>query len=232
MEDRDGSAQRAEVVAVLAHRLRNPLAVLVGYAELLKTRDDPATRREATERLVEAADEVSLAADDVLALLALELEGVAPVFEPVSLGEVTSAALTRAVRRAVGYRFVPESDLESWPVVRGDPTELPRVLADALVAACSFASAPGDVALSPRVTGSTAELHLAAPGPEGAATGVERMFERVARAPANDAVLASGLELYMARRYLELHGGGLRTEPRPDGRLGLVATLPLALEAA
>ena len=229
MHDREASA---EVLAVLAHGLRNPLSVLVGYAELLRMRDDSTSRLEAIERIVEAADEVAFAADDVLALLALELDAVELSAEPVSLGEMTRVGVERAARRAPGFRFVPASAFEHWPVVRGDVAELPRVLADVLVAACSVPAAPGHVDLAARASKSVAEVHVVAPAGEGAAVGVERMFERAARSPANGDVRASGLELHMARRYLDLHGGGLRTEPQSDGRFGLVVTLPLAPVAA
>jgi signal transduction histidine kinase len=42
--------------SALAHDLKTPLSVIVGYAELLRSRDDEATRREAPERILEAAE--------------------------------------------------------------------------------------------------------------------------------------------------------------------------------
>ena len=56
--DRDAS--------VLAHELRTPLTVIVGYAELLRTRDDEMTRAEAPKRIVEAAERLGRALDELL----------------------------------------------------------------------------------------------------------------------------------------------------------------------
>lgn len=47
----------------LAHDLRALLAVIVGYSELLKIRDDAETRREAAEQIAEAARRISALVD-------------------------------------------------------------------------------------------------------------------------------------------------------------------------
>ena len=56
-----------EAVADIAHRLRTPLTVIVGYAELLRTRDDETTRREAPLRIQEAAESLLAVVDETLA---------------------------------------------------------------------------------------------------------------------------------------------------------------------
>jgi signal transduction histidine kinase len=51
----------------LAHRLRTPLAVIVGYIEILALRDRDGDNAEILEHLREAATELSAEIDDVLA---------------------------------------------------------------------------------------------------------------------------------------------------------------------
>ncbi len=48
-----------EVRATLAHELRTPVAVIAGYAELLRVRSDEPTRSEAIARISEAADRLT-----------------------------------------------------------------------------------------------------------------------------------------------------------------------------
>ena len=55
-----------EAVADIAHTLRTPLTVIVGYAELLRTRDDETTRREAPLRIQEAAEGLLALVDERL----------------------------------------------------------------------------------------------------------------------------------------------------------------------
>ena len=59
-------------LSALAHALRTPLAVITGYAELLQARDDERTRREAADRIAEAAERLSTEIDRVLNMLEQE----------------------------------------------------------------------------------------------------------------------------------------------------------------
>ena len=55
--------------ATLAHDLKTRVSVISGYAELLRARDDEATRREAPLRILEAAERLSAEIDHLLELL-------------------------------------------------------------------------------------------------------------------------------------------------------------------
>lgn len=56
-----------ELRSALAHELKTPLAVISGYVELLRIREDPRSREEAMDRIAEAtqqlADAVNRAVD-------------------------------------------------------------------------------------------------------------------------------------------------------------------------
>jgi signal transduction histidine kinase len=51
----------------LAHRLRTPLAVIVGYVEILAMRDTAGEHAEVLEHLREASAELAAVIDDVVA---------------------------------------------------------------------------------------------------------------------------------------------------------------------
>ena len=68
MRGREDAASTDDLSAV-AHALRTPLAVIAGYAELLQARDDERTRREAADRIAEAAARLSSEIDRVLNML-------------------------------------------------------------------------------------------------------------------------------------------------------------------
>lgn len=58
--------QVQELVSELAHKLKTPIAVIAGYAELLAVRDDERTRLNASTQIQTAADRLMLAVDDLL----------------------------------------------------------------------------------------------------------------------------------------------------------------------
>lgn len=53
---------------IVAHRLKTPLAVIAGFAEILQTRDDPETRREAIAHITTAARTLSSEIDQLLGI--------------------------------------------------------------------------------------------------------------------------------------------------------------------
>lgn len=54
-------------LSTLAHELKTPLAVIVGFAELLGARNDERTRVEAAKRIMEASERLRETIDDLLA---------------------------------------------------------------------------------------------------------------------------------------------------------------------
>ncbi|HEY8630403.1 MAG TPA: histidine kinase dimerization/phospho-acceptor domain-containing protein [Gaiellaceae bacterium] len=62
----DGQAIPDEILSALAHDLRTPISVIVGYAELIEKRSAEAKTREAACLILEAADRLRSAVDALL----------------------------------------------------------------------------------------------------------------------------------------------------------------------
>lgn len=124
----------AEYLSAVSHDLRTPLAVIVGYAELIKGRDDEATRREGAARILEASERLTTGIENVVALFetgaALGSGAVQPL-RPDTPGEqavrnILCADRDEALRDLVAITF-PEA---SFHVVEVGEGEDPLALAD------------------------------------------------------------------------------------------------------
>jgi signal transduction histidine kinase len=71
-EPGQAARRRDAELSALAHELKTPLAVIVGFAELLSARDDEATRLEAAKRITEACERLSGVLDDFFVGVAAE----------------------------------------------------------------------------------------------------------------------------------------------------------------
>jgi len=62
----DGQAIPDEVLSALAHDLKTPISVIVGYAELIEKRSTEAKTREAAGIILEMAEQLRSAVDALL----------------------------------------------------------------------------------------------------------------------------------------------------------------------
>ena len=221
---RDG---RSQAVARIAHRVRNPLAVLVGYAELLRARDDAATRREAATGIAEAANAVAEIADDLLALLALELDAVELELAPVRLGDAVAAAAERIAERT-GVD-VPSLAEGAELVVEADAVQLERMVGNVLLAVTEDAPATRRLFLAARAEPPVAALRVSKAGWSASPEDLEALVGGAARLnERTKGTQVTGFELYEAARLAELHGGSCGIEHEANGPPALVVRLPLA----
>jgi signal transduction histidine kinase len=207
-------------LAQLAHHLKNPLSAILGYAELLATRSDAELLREGPARIRQAARALSFALDDLLTVVALDAGLVSLELEPLPVGPAIEAALAEALELDAGRHALTASAGEALPPVRADAERLRRILADLLVHACRLAPPGSAVSLGATQEGRFVEVHVTTPGLVIPAEQLERLFDRFATD-------VGGLELFVARRLTELHGGTISATSGPEGSVLRVA-IPLA----
>ena len=229
------SAMKDEWLARVAHQLRNPLGVILGWAHLLR-------RRPAQEELDKGLDIIEQSVqvqarliDELLdasrlasGQLRLDLQPI----EPRSLIDAAVEAIGPAAQaREIGIRKV--LDLTVRPVL-GDATRLEQVLAQLLSNAVKFTPAKGSIEVALRSADRMAEISVSDTG-SGIAPGLlPHVFERCR--PDGDAAARRkgglGLGLAIARQLAELHGGQLRAESQGEGRgATFVLRLPYAAGA-
>lgn len=219
------------LISTLSHQLRTPLAVIIGYAELLQHREDEETRREAPVRIQEAAEELSLMIDDLLIVLAIDsgLLSIDPA--PIELKAVVVDAIECLDARFDKHLFearCPDSD--SWPLVFAHREHLTRIFTSLLLNAYKYSPDGCRVTITADEEEGFATVSVSDEGRGLTEEQLAALFERFSPidVPGRPDIRSTGLELYKVRRLVELHGGSIRAESKPGKGSTLTFTLPLA----
>lgn len=209
---------RSDFVAMLTHDIKNPLAVVDGFVQML--RDEPEMTSQAREELL--AD-VQRAVRNAIALTvnfldASKIEADRFVLKTslTDLGDLLRRALSDQRPNAAhkGVTLVNDSDA-NLPAVDADAAALDRVFANLLGNAIKHTPEGGTVRVVARPSGRDEIEIVVEDTGEGIPSGEEsRIFERYTGAASR--ADSTGLGLFIARTITTAHGGTISAENRRD----------------
>jgi two-component system sensor histidine kinase/response regulator len=228
----DIQARNAELDAFarnVAHDLRNPLSVLLGYAELLAEGDrkvDDAVRREWVDDILRLGRQM----DEIIhALLFLaEVRGTQLNRTPLDMAALVGDALAQLkgqIEASAAEVSLP--DATEWPVAWGYRPWIVRVWVNYLSNAIKYGGRPPRIVLGGELeaSGAMARFWVRDNGPGIAAEDQDRLFVEFSRLP-RAGVSGHGLGLSIVRRIVEKLGGRAGVESRPGEGSTFYFTLP------
>ncbi|MEI7743833.1 MAG: ATP-binding protein [Chloroflexota bacterium] len=225
-------AARAELLAVVTHELRTPLAVVRAYVDLLA--DTAGSDHERPDRIV--AESWRAAATDQVTRLDRLVDGILASVSGEGLTSLRREPfdLANSIDRTVGtlalllrtraVRWVPPA----YPMVaRGDEVRFRQVLEQILDNEAKYA--PPEQAVSIGIWRTAGEIHvyITDDGPGVPFEDWEAVFQpyvRVDRARSR----GSGIGLFAARRLMEAMGGRVWIEKNGFGGSRFMMALPIA----
>lgn len=221
---------RRQMTADIAHDLRTPLSIILGYTEALADEKLQGTpdifdvmygEAQHLQRLIEDLRTLSLADAGELSLNRQQVS-------PNALLERTAAAYTtRAEEEDVALRVVPADVPYGAPVVSVDPERMAQVLGNLVSNALRYTLAGGEVTLLADVSSSEVRLSVSDTGAGIDSENLPHIFERFYRADESrhDAG-ESGLGLAIARSIVEAHGGTIDVESEVGEGTTFTVSLP------
>ncbi len=207
-----------EFLATLSHELRNPLNVVIGYAEILRRSDESQKHSfvlKAAETIRRNALAQSQLVSDLLDLSRLQMGKFSLNSQPVSLSTIISDAIETVREEAANKDISLEVNIELEPVVvEGDPIRLGQIAWNLLNNAIKFAPVSGTVKMSLAQQNSSALFVVEDNGLGIAPEFLPHVFEIFRQADAGIARKQGGLGIGLAlvKQLTELHGGKVWVE--------------------
>lgn len=206
---------RRNMLADVAHELRNPIGILQSHLEAMLDHVFPTT----PEQLGSLYEETVLLARLVGDLRELALADAGQLTlarEPVDLRALVTRA-TDAFRSEASERGIDLTVAgDAVPPVRADPGRVEQVLRNLLSNALRFTPRGGRVSIALGPTTEGARIEVRDTGPGLPAEQAAHVFERFWRGdtPGGPAPGGTGLGLAIAKQWVEAHGGriGVQSE--------------------
>ena len=225
---------KSELVNIVAHDFRAPLAGVLGHAELLEWKpDDPRERRvEQARAIIQSATHMANLVDKTLKTTRLETGHF-----PFEFGLVDLAATVRAVvarfPRSGSHQLVARVPDEPVPVW-ADRDRMAEVLDNLISNAIKYSPEGGRVEVGLERADDSATVSVSDQGIGIEPGDLERLFKPFSRVRTRRtaSIEGSGLGLYICDRIVRAHAGGIRVDSRPGSSSTFSFQLPLYGAAA
>jgi signal transduction histidine kinase len=204
---------RERFFAMVNHELRNALAGVYGWAEMLVRRKDPATVPKAAFEVIDSADQAIALVNDLLDLSRLDEDRMRPVIrdvEPVAMIQRAIARVTpQTESHGIAVTFDPSHRVGT---LQTDAHRVEQILVNLIGNATRHA--PRDSTITVHLHGEEGRIRIEVldEGPGVLEADLDRIFDIYQTKGGEGGV---GLGLPLSRRLARLLGGDLRAENRP-----------------
>ncbi|HEY3134109.1 MAG TPA: PAS domain-containing sensor histidine kinase [Gemmatimonadaceae bacterium] len=221
---------RDEMVGVVSHDLRNPVAAVKMLSRTLLRGDDPAQNesRNSIELIAQAADQMDALIRDLLDVNRLDAGklAIAPVaVDPSTLLTESLQTLRPLVEeKGIALDVKIEDDL---PKVMADRERIQQTISNLVGNAIKFSSGGGRIVVRARKDSDAVVISVLDTGRGIAADQLPRVFDRYWQSSRTDRQ-GAGLGLAIAKGIVETHGGRIWIESKPGEGTNASFTLPAA----
>ena len=219
---------RERFFAMVNHELRNSLAAVYGWSEMMVRKKDPATVPRAAFEVLESAQQAVGLINDLLDLSRLDEDRLRPVIRATEPGSMARRAVARVTPAAEAKRILLQIDAApGLPSCDTDASRVEQILVNLLGNAISHTPEGSTIRLDVTADQRMVIYKLEDEGSGIPESEVERIFDIYVTKPVGESQ-GVGLGLPLSRRLARLLGGELRAVSRPGQGGCFVLELPAA----
>jgi signal transduction histidine kinase len=217
---------RERFFAMVNHELRNALAAVYGWSEMLVRKKDPSTVPRAAFEVLDSAQQAVGLINDLLDLSRLDEDRLKPVIRAVEPGGVAKRAVGRVTPAADARQVAIEVELAGGlPTCETDASRVEQILVNLLGNAIQHTPERTTVRLVITARDRFVIYTVRDEGPGIPESEVERIFDIYATKKEGD-MRGVGLGLPLSRRLARLLGGDLRAFSHPGEGGEFVLEIP------
>jgi signal transduction histidine kinase len=219
-------AAAGELAAILAHEIRNPLAIISARAERVQSKIE---KGKSTEEVLQWFSAIPLEVDRLNGILTQYLSYARPVdmaAEAVALGTAMDGAFSflEGDFKRKGYRLIRRDEAHRETLLAVAPAALHQILLNLLLNARDALGDGGEVTVDVETGAELLYLHLSDTGCGMSRDQQRRAFESFYTTKEH----GSGLGLATVRSMVELYGGEISVESEPGKGSVFTLAIPLA----
>ncbi|MBI4052329.1 MAG: response regulator [Elusimicrobia bacterium] len=206
---------QSKFFAMVTHDVKNPLAAIMGYGQLLLPRMEKPNDIQAARTIVQASEMLNALVTDLVDLAAIEAGKLHIELKPMDLVQTIREVQPRiaivAEQKKIHFRL--DSLPESAPI-QGDPARLAQVLTNLCTNSIQYTPVNGQVTLSLKLEGGKAVASIQDTGIGIPPEDLPRIFDRFFQS-ANAMKHRKGgfgLGLTITKEIIEAHGGRINVE--------------------
>jgi len=221
---------RRDFVANVSHELRTPLTAIRGYVEaLVDEMPDPEQTRRFLEIVARHSGRMERLVTDLLRLARLDARQEVLDVAPCELQQIAGAVVADlspaidAKNQHIAIAVAPDAGM-----IDADPAKLHDILRNLVENAVNYSPEGADVRVDASRRDGGIDIVVSDSGPGIPPADLARVFERFYRVDkSRSRPGGTGLGLAIVRHLVELHGGTVTAENRPEGGARFTVSLPV-----